>query len=268
LTGFLNEATDIERKSEVERIIKAFKLNPLEVLNVAYNATAVEVTKAYRDLSLLVHPDKCPEFKDDAQKAFTILTAAKTELLEEQKRGVLNDIVIEARKKVVEAFEKELKKSKKKEISDLKIKDPLAVITPEMEAIPDVTKMAEFDELVKAQTKELLIDREWRTRQLLKMAAQEEGLAAKNKEEKDVQKKAKEQTDQEWEQNREKRVGSWRDFMHGKTKGGTKRLRAPRMPKLTAEDPNKSYIKRVKTGSGAIGARPGEKDEEDERSKP
>ena len=35
--------------------------------------------------------------------------------------------------------------------------------------------------------------REWRTRQLLKMAAQEEGIAAKNKEEKDVQKKAKEQ---------------------------------------------------------------------------
>lgn len=68
--------------------------------------------------------------------------------------------------------------------------------------------MPEFDNLVKAQTKELLIDRffvcscsfaecfihrEWRTRQLLKMAAQEEGLAAKVKEEKEAERKAKEQ---------------------------------------------------------------------------
>jgi hypothetical protein len=79
--------------------------------------------------------------------------------------------------------------------------------------------------------------REWRTRQLLKMAAQEEQLAVVNKAKKDEDKKSKEQvrqrsrwspflipcvplskTEQEWEQNRDKRVSGWRDFMKGNTK--------------------------------------------------
>jgi DnaJ family protein C protein 8 len=220
------------------------------------------VNKQYRDLSLLVHPDKfSPEDRPEAEKAFTILTAAKNELLDEGKRGFLNELIKQAKEKVVTAKDAEFKAERKKEIADLKAKNPQAQI-PE-KAIPDWEKQAGFEDATKQQLKELLIDREWRTRQLLKMAGQEEQIAAKVKEEKDTEKKAKEQTEQEWEANREKRVGSWRTFAAGKTPGGKKRLRQPKLPRLTAEDPNKSYIKRLKSKNGSIGTKEDDEDNED-----
>jgi DnaJ family protein C protein 8 len=263
ISSFISAETDNERKAEVARLAASFKLNPFEVLGVALNATTPEVNKQYRDLSLLVHPDKFkPEDRAEAEKSFTILTAAKNELLDEAKRGQLNELVKQARQKAIEAKENEFKAERKKEIAEIRAKNPAAIIPDK--AIPDFEKAPGFEDIVKAQLKELLIDREWRTRQLLKMASQEEQLAAKEKESKDTEKKAKEQTEQEWEQNREKRVGSWRTWMQGKTPGGKKRLRQPKLPKLTAEDPNKTYIKRLKTSKGYVGG--GEED--DEKSKP
>ncbi len=41
------------------RILWAFKLNPFEKLNLRFDATYEDIRKAYRRISLAVHPDKC-----------------------------------------------------------------------------------------------------------------------------------------------------------------------------------------------------------------
>lgn len=265
LSAFLQETSQLERQQEVKRILGAFKLNPLEVLNVPWNATAQEVNKAYRDLSLLVHPDKFPEDqREEAQNAFNMLTAAKNDLLDEKKRAALNELVIQARAQVVEEKQKEWRKEQKRKMVELRAKDPLAPLPPE-EPCPDPTTMPGFEERVKAVLKELLIDKEWRTRQLLKLAAQEEALAAKAKQEREEEEKKKLTAEQEWEAGREARVAGWRDWLAGKGPGGRKRLRQPRMPKPLAEDPERTYIKRLKRPGGQLGAGDRPPNEDDDR---
>lgn len=90
-------------------------------------------------------------------------------------------------------------------------------------------------------------NREWRTRQLLKMASKEEGLAATFKEQKDQERAVKLATEKEWEDGRENRVGSWRSWQ-----GGSKRKTLLRMPKLLVEDDSRTYIKRVKQSGGIV----------------
>lgn len=253
----------MERQAEVKRIANSFKLNPLEVLGVPWNATTQEVNKTYRDISLLVHPDKFPaEQRDEAQAAFNMLTAAKNDLLDEKKRGQLTELVVQARAKVVDEKQKEWRKEQKRKLVEMRAKDPTAPLPPE-EPVPDVTVMPDFEEKVAVTLKELLIDREWRTRQLLKLAAQEESLAAKAKQEREEEHKVKQTVEQEWESGRENRVAGWRDFMKGKTPGGRKRLRQPRMPKLLSEDPERTYIKRLKRAGGLLGAGDRPMDNED-----
>eukprot|EP00969_Alexandrium_andersonii_P354405 15442079-Alexandrium_andersonii.AAC.1 len=55
-------------------------LNPFDVLNVPYNATDPEITRAYRRLALLHHPDKVPG-DEEAATRFLWLQQAKESLL-------------------------------------------------------------------------------------------------------------------------------------------------------------------------------------------
>lgn len=50
----------VDRDNEVVRILQAFKLNPFEQLGITFDATAGDIRKAYRKLSLLVHPGASP----------------------------------------------------------------------------------------------------------------------------------------------------------------------------------------------------------------
>ncbi|KAG8678228.1 hypothetical protein FRC09_020007, partial [Ceratobasidium sp. 395] len=52
------EATAFQRDVEVERILKAFKLNPYDLLGLDTDATPADIKKRYRQLSLFIHPDK------------------------------------------------------------------------------------------------------------------------------------------------------------------------------------------------------------------
>jgi hypothetical protein len=51
---------------------------------------------------------------------------------------------------------------------------------------------------------------EWRKRQMLKLAAEEEGRSASEKEKKKTERELNEEAEREWEEGREKRVNSWR----------------------------------------------------------
>ena len=68
---FSGEMKGVDRDNEVERILRAFKLNPFEQLGVRFDASAEDIKKKYRQSSLMVHPDKCKH--EHAKAAFEVL---------------------------------------------------------------------------------------------------------------------------------------------------------------------------------------------------
>ena len=88
---------------------KYFNMNPFEVLGLNHKAAIEEVKKAYRQLSVKVHPDKNPD-NPLAQSAFETIKAASERLDEEERRTFCVRICQAAE----EAAEKKVKSAKKK----------------------------------------------------------------------------------------------------------------------------------------------------------
>ncbi|XP_042717621.2 dnaJ homolog subfamily C member 8 isoform X1 [Chrysemys picta bellii] len=122
---FYSEVKQIEKrdsvltpKNQIERLTRPgssyFNLNPFEVLQMDPDVTDEEIKKRFRQLSILVHPDKNQDDAERAQKAFEAVDKAYKLLLDqEQKKRALD--VIQAGKEYVEHTVKEKKKLLKKE---------------------------------------------------------------------------------------------------------------------------------------------------------
>ncbi|KAJ1491703.1 hypothetical protein T484DRAFT_3117722 [Baffinella frigidus] len=111
LTSFMSETSSLERKIQVERIIK-HKLNPFEVLKIKPVNTDEELNMSYRKVSLMVHPDKCTH--PMAEEAFEVCKKSLAELQDAEKRGFYVECWDASR---LEA-ERELKKLRKQEKDD------------------------------------------------------------------------------------------------------------------------------------------------------
>jgi len=184
------EASAIQRELEVERILNAFKLNPYDILDLGPSATTDDVKKKYRQLSLFIHPDKCPHPR--APEAFDILKKAENELGDTAKREDLDAAINQARSVLL------------KEMS-------LPTSTPDDH--PKLKGLSPpFKSQLRQKSKELLIEEEVRRRRSIKMNLANEGFEARKKEEEVSAKKRKAEEDARWEENREQRVGSWRSF--------------------------------------------------------
>jgi len=195
------EASAFQREVEVERILKAFKLNAYDILDIDETATSEEIKRKYRQISLFIHPDKCPHAR--APEAFDILKKAESELSDKAQREELDAVINQARNLVLKALNLPISTSN----SDHKLQglDP------------------PFKTRLRAQSKQLLIDEEVRRRKAVKMNLANEGLEARKKDEEVAQRKRKAEEDKSWEDNREQRVDSWRNFSSsGKKKKKTK----------------------------------------------
>ena len=74
-------ARDAAIRVQLNRVLSALKIDPWDVLDIPYSATESEISRAYRNLSLQIHPDKCDAtLKEDAQAAFAKLAQAKQDL--------------------------------------------------------------------------------------------------------------------------------------------------------------------------------------------
>lgn len=80
-------------------------------------------------------------------------------------------------------------------------------------------KTPEFDRLWADKSREVLIDAEKRRRRQAEAAMREEGREQKKADEELEQRKRKRQHEQDWEQTRDQRIDSWRQFSQ-KGKGG------------------------------------------------
>ena len=255
--ALLRDLAALERTAEVSRITSAFKLNPIDILNVSHQATKDEIAKAYRAASLQVHPDKFPAgpARDKAQQAFTMLAAAKDELMDDAKREAIDALVDQARQRVFTNHASTDGRKKRKVTSDT-APGAAAASSSSAAAAADSSSAAaasssvsdddpsthpEFDLWVRNEMKEILIEREWRKRQLLKAAAAEEALAAEAKAKRAADKEARDADTKQWEDNRDSRINSWRNFQKGGLKSKVGKLR---VPKMFTEDADNSFVRR------------------------
>jgi len=186
----VREASAFQREVEVERILKAFKLNPYDILDIQETATGEEIKRKYRQISLFIHPDKCPH--ERAPEAFDILKKAESELSDKDKREELDAVINQARLLVLKA---------------------LQLPTSTTDSDPNLYGLdPSFKVRLRAQSKQLLIDEEVRRRKAVKMNLANEGLEARKKDEEVAQRKRKAEEDKTWEETREQRVDSWRNF--------------------------------------------------------
>ncbi|RDB26423.1 J domain-containing protein spf31 [Hypsizygus marmoreus] len=184
------EASAFNREVEVERILKAFKFNPYDILDIDESSTPEEIKRRYRQLSLFIHPDKTPHAR--APEAFDILKKAESELSDKDKREELDAVINQARSLVIKAL-------------------GLPSSTPDSD--PQLKRLEPpFKTRLRLQSKELLIDEEVRRRKAVKMNLANEGLEARKKDDEVAARKRKVQEDKQWEDTREQRVDSWRSF--------------------------------------------------------
>lgn len=88
---------------QIDRLLRPgstyFNLNPFEVLHIEPEATIEQIKKRYRQLSILVHPDKNQDNKERAQKAFDIVNRAWKTLENETARKKCLDVYEEAKER-------------------------------------------------------------------------------------------------------------------------------------------------------------------------
>uniref|UniRef100_A0A8B9BUW3 DnaJ homolog subfamily C member 8 n=1 Tax=Anser brachyrhynchus TaxID=132585 RepID=A0A8B9BUW3_9AVES len=222
---FYNEVKQIEKrdsvltsKNQIDRLTRPgssyFNLNPFEVLQMDPEATDEEIKKRFRQLSILVHPDKNQDDADRAQKAFEAVDKAYKLLLDqEQKKRALD--VIQAGKEYVEHTVKEKKKQLKKDGKPPNVE----------EDDPEVFKQAVYKQTMKLFA-ELEIKRKEREAKEMheRKRQREEEIEAqeKAKREREWQKnfelQHKESCHKDVRESRDGRVDSWRNFQ-ANTKG-------------------------------------------------
>lgn len=172
--------------------MKTFKLDAYAVLDLRPGVPPSTIKAVYRRKSLLIHPDKTTN--PLASDAFDKLAKAHTELMDETKRQLLDDVIADARMMLI----KELKLS----IDDDEVKDP------------DDDFVAAWRE----KTKMVLIDDEIRRMRQRRAKMQEEGREKRKVDEERESARLKREHDVEWEKSREKRIESWRDFQKDKVR--------------------------------------------------
>lgn len=142
----------------------------------------------YRKKSLLIHPDKTSN--PAAPDAFDRLKKAQMALLDEKQRAYLDECIADARRLLIR-------------------ENKYTLDSPELQT-------DEFKARWRKKTVEVLVEEEARRRRQLKAKMQEEGREKKKEEEEMEARKRKREEEKAWEETREDRIGSWRQWQKGK----------------------------------------------------
>ncbi|GFP53370.1 hypothetical protein ACSS6W_000893 [Trichoderma asperelloides] len=185
------EAKEFDKDAEIDRILKAFRLDAYAVLDLQPGVPESDIKITYRKKSLLIHPDKTKNPR--APDAFDRLKKAQTELMDEKHRERLDEAIADARMLLIR-------------------ENKWTVDSPEL-------KTDEFAKKWRDKAREVLIDNEHRRRRQLKAQLQEEGREQRRQDEELDERKRKRQHEQDWEATRDVRINSWRQFQKGKSGG-------------------------------------------------
>ncbi|KAH9281889.1 DnaJ -like protein subfamily C member 8 [Echinococcus granulosus] len=192
-------------KQQIDRLNRPgctyFNLNPFDVLQVDPEAKMSDIKSRYRQMSLLVHPDKNQDDAERAQKAFDAVTKAYKTLENNESYRKCLEVVQEAKDRVIQMV-----------VSEKRIKAKGQTI--------DEDDPAKYRHAVYVQTCKLFADLE-RLRVDEETKQQNE---RKRKAEEEEMHRFRVQYDREWrdnyEESRKDRVRSWRNFTAKKAKKG------------------------------------------------
>ncbi|KAI1470679.1 DnaJ-domain-containing protein [Daldinia caldariorum] len=183
------ESKEFDKDAEIDRILRAFRLDAYAVLDLNPGVPESDIKLAYRKKSLLIHPDKTKN--PQAPEAFDRLKKAQTELMDEKHRERLDEAIADARMLLIR-------------------ENKWTVDSPEL-------KTEEFAKKWREKTREVLIDNELRRKRQLKAQMQEEGREQRKVDQELEERKRKRQHEQDWESTRDQRIDSWRQFQKSKS---------------------------------------------------
>ncbi|KAI7766497.1 hypothetical protein LZL87_010142 [Fusarium oxysporum] len=181
------EAKEFDKDAEIDRILKAFRLDAYAVLDLQPGVPDSDIKVTYRKKSLLIHPDKTKN--PLAPDAFDRLKKAQTELMDEKHRARLDEAIADARMLLIR-------------------ENKWTVDSEEL-------KTEEFRKMWRAKARDVLIDNEHRRRRQMKAQLQEEGREQRRTDAEVEERKRKRQHEQDWEATRDERISSWRQFQKG-----------------------------------------------------
>jgi len=208
LKAFYSDMKEVDRENQVNRVLGAFKLNPYEMLGIRFDASVEDVPRAYRKVSLAVHPDKCSHPR--ANEAFEIIGHAQKELLDPEKKDRLDMMLQRAKDAVIRDWKKAAKS------------DPASQVAVAVHGIDSVLESwmgsDEFHEAWKMKSRDVLADIEWRKRKMTKRIAEETERAKEETKKRKEEIQEARKTEKTWEAGRENRMDSWRSFIKKKNK--------------------------------------------------
>lgn len=162
------------------------------VLDLQPGVPESDIKIVYRKKSLLIHPDKTKN--PQAPDAFDRLKKAQSALLDETQRKHLDECIADARQLLIRQHKYSLD-------------------SPEL-------KTEEFRVEWRKKTIEVLVEAEARRRRQMKAQMQEEGRERRKEEAEIEERKRKREHEKDWEETRNQRIDSWRDFQKGAKKDG------------------------------------------------
>ncbi|KAH9887183.1 DnaJ domain-containing protein [Xylariomycetidae sp. FL2044] len=182
------EAKEFDKDAEIDRILKAFRLDAYAVLDLQPGVPESDIKMTYRKKSLLIHPDKTRN--PQAPDAFDRLKKAQTELMDEKHRERLDEAIADARMLLIR-------------------ENGWTVDSPEL-------KTDAFARRWRDKAREVLVDNELRRKRQARAQMQEEGREQRRADAELEERKRKRQHEQDWETTRDQRIDSWRQFKKGK----------------------------------------------------
>lgn len=211
---FYSEVKAIEKRDsvltpeqQIDRLLRPgatyFNLNPFEVLQIDPSTPFEDISKLYRRLSMLVHPDKNPSMPERASLAFEAINKAYKMLEDETERKKCLEVVEEARDRVEKMIQEKRLKYKNQPIE---------------EDTPDGYKKSLWSVTCKlfADIERLRVREE-------SMKAEERKRKAEETTEREERTKLRKEWDKNYEESRETRVNSWKSFQTvSKTKDSNK----------------------------------------------
>ncbi|OMJ26661.1 J domain-containing protein spf31 [Smittium culicis] len=204
---FKTAITQLNRSTEVERILSLPKIDPFSILELEISCDDNDIKKAYRNKSRLVHPDKTQHPK--AVDAFDVLKQAQDQLLDEDNRRFLLKMIADAESILKKELADSLKKNGLAQSSALKQQQQQQQPPP---LLPNKQQ-------IMAKFRALIVELEWQ--RIRKAAAETDRkaaeLAAKEKAQLAAEESRKRERD--WDQARDERVSSWRQFQNKSLSG-------------------------------------------------
>jgi DnaJ family protein C protein 8 len=199
---------------QLKRLLNTNFITPYEVLMINHDATEEEIKKQYRQLSMLVHPDKCQESK--ASDAFHVLETAYKTLQDAEKKKFFQRIIREAKERV------EIDRKKENKLRLKKGQPPL----------PDDTLDTDLKKMIKKVIEEI----EERKEHSERLEASHRKREREEEEFRYSQEEYEKQYNKEWESYRDKRVKNWNKFQNKITNGKRKGKYETRPPRYKTEE--------------------------------